>query len=172
MKKTRQAWIGMGSNQGDRFELLQQAIYLMIDHSIHVQRISTVYETLPVGFESDTTFLNAVAEITFAGSSLELLQLLLELEAQLGRKRTDLNRYESRTIDLDILLVETEVINNARLIVPHPKMHERSFVLLPLNELIPSYIHPILKSSIAQLAQECIEGNSAFIHDKALSINH
>jgi len=162
----------MGSNQGDRFELLQQAIYLMAEHSIHVQRTSAVYETIPVGFESDTTFLNAVIEVRFKGSPKDLLDSLLQLETTLGRKRTVNNRYESRTIDLDILLVETEVINKPELIVPHSKMHERCFVLLPLNELIPSYIHPILKTTIEQLTIGCIEEKSAFVHDKALSINH
>lgn len=166
-------WIGLGSNLGDRATALQQAIDLLQqDERLNILRTSSLYETEPVGFESENRFLNAAAELSWKGNAVELLALLLQTEQALGRSRTSGIRYESRSIDLDILFFGEEVINNSQLQVPHPRMQERRFVLLPLNELIPSYIHPILKQSVAELVHFCTDNCEVFIHAKPLSVNH
>jgi 2-amino-4-hydroxy-6-hydroxymethyldihydropteridine diphosphokinase len=168
---TTTVWIGMGSNQGDRRAVLQSALVLMRENGIAVERVSHTYETEPVGFTSEAHFLNLVAEAKWSGSAEDLLAVLLIIERRLGRVRSGLQRYESRTIDLDILLFGTEVINTPELIIPHPKMTERGFVLVPLNELIPSYIHPLSGDRIDRLLESCIDGKASFIRHKPLSVN-
>ncbi|MBI3239872.1 MAG: 2-amino-4-hydroxy-6-hydroxymethyldihydropteridine diphosphokinase [Flavobacteriia bacterium] len=173
MNQEIEAWIGLGSNEGDRFAYLQKAIDQLISHSdIRVIAVSQVIETEPWGFDSTDLFLNAVVEIRWSGDAERLLDLLLSVETQLGRTRSQSERYSSRTIDLDLLLFGQEVINSDRLVVPHPQMLERRFVLESLNELIPSYIHPIKHLKIADLLKNCIDESKVLIHAKALSINH
>jgi len=173
MNQETEAWIGLGSNEGDRFVYLQKAIDQLICHSeIHVIAVSPVIETEPWGFDSTDLFLNAVIGIRWSGDAESLLDLLLSVETQLGRTRSQSERYSSRTIDLDLLLFGQEVINSDRLVVPHPQMLERRFVLESLNELIPSYIHPIKHLEIAELLKSCIDESKVLIHAKALSINH
>lgn len=166
-------WIGIGSNMGNRALHLQHALeYLQSDDRMQVVRTSSLYETEPLGFDSEDQFLNAVAELSWNGNPQELLELLLSTEQRLGRSRIEGVRYVSRPIDLDILFFGEEVINNSQLEVPHPRMHERKFVLIPLNELIPSYIHPVLKQSIRELVHFCTDNSEVFIHAKPLSVNH
>lgn len=172
MDYSGKAWIGMGSNSGERLELLQSALDRMAANGIRLLRVSDVYETEPVGFSADTHFLNMVAEVAWPGSAFALLEILMKIESELGRTRNGLQRYESRTMDLDILLFSQEVINSTSLVIPHPKMAERRFVLEPLNELIPSYIHPVLKAEIGELLKSCIDKNGPFIRLKPLYINH
>jgi 2-amino-4-hydroxy-6-hydroxymethyldihydropteridine diphosphokinase len=172
MKTATKAWIGMGSNQGDRMAVLQSALDRLQENGLRILRVSHTYETEPVGFESDTRFLNAVAEAEWSETAASLLKVLLETEAALGRTRNASERYSSRTIDLDILLFGEEVINIPELFIPHPRMAERRFVLEPLNELIPSYIHPVLQLRIDRLLEGCVDGNQPFIRHKRLYINH
>ena len=173
MKQETEAWIGLGSNEGDRFAYLQKAIDQLISHSeIQVIAVSQVIETEPWGFESTDLFLNAAIGIRWSGDAEHLLDLLLSVETQLGRTRSQSERYSSRTIDLDLLLFGQEVINTDRLVVPHPQMLERRFVLESLNELIPSYIHPVKHQRLSELLESCIDESEVFIHAKALSINH
>lgn len=172
MEQSHTAWIGLGSNQGDRFDNLQQAIRAFNSHSIYPKAVSRVYETEPLGFTADTSFLNAVAEIQFHGSAAELLTHLQQIEQQLGRVRHAVQRYSSRTIDLDILFFGEEVINTHELVIPHPHITHRRFVLDPLTDLIPSYKHPILQITITQIKENCIDKNPSLIHPKPLSINH
>lgn len=166
-------WIGIGSNMGNRALHLQRALeHLQSDDRMQVVRTSSLYETEPLGFDSEDQFLNAVAELSWNGNPQELLELLLSTEQWLGRSRIEGVRYVSRPIDLDILFFGEEVINNSQLEVPHPRMHERKFVLIPLNELIPSYIHPVFKQSICELVHFCTDNSEVFIHAKPLSVNH
>ncbi|MDH4471221.1 MAG: 2-amino-4-hydroxy-6-hydroxymethyldihydropteridine diphosphokinase [Fluviicola sp.] len=173
MNEGKEVWIGMGSNEGDRFAYLQSAINVLLSHSeIQLIAVSKVVETEPLGFDSSDLFLNAVIGIRWTGKATDLLTLLLSIETQLGRTRSESERYSSRTIDLDLLLFGQEVINSDQLVVPHPRMLERRFVLEPLNELIPSYIHPINHQRLSELLKSCIDESEVFIHAKALSINH
>lgn len=168
-----EAWIGIGSNTGDRLAYLQAAVDALLAHpGIRPVAVSSVVETEPWGFDSPDLFLNAVIGIKWTGKALDLLAVLLSVETQLGRVRTETERYASRTIDLDLLLFEQEVINSEQLEVPHPRMHERRFVLEPLNELIPSHIHPVKHLRLSELLNSCIDESKVFIHAKPLSINH
>jgi len=169
--EAQKAWIGIGSNMGDRLGHFRLAITLMQERNICVLRTSSIYETEPVGFSSDTLFLNAVIEAEWEGTAEELLNALLAVEHDSGRERSTSERYTSRPLDLDLLLFGQEVINSSKLVLPHPRLHLRNFVLFPLNELIPSYIHPGTHFSIAELKSSCIDKNNVFVHDKPLSVN-
>ena len=119
----------------------------MIEESIgSVVSVSSVYETEPWGFESDNEFLNMVLCVETDLSPSGLLGRILMIESQLGRIRCE-NQYSSRNIDIDILLYNNEIVNEAALEIPHPRMHERRFVLVPLAEIAPELIHPVLKKS-------------------------
>lgn len=172
MEKTHTAWIGIGSNQGNRLELLQAAIDCLAQRNIRPVAVSRVYETDPVGFESQDLFLNAVVQVISAHTATQLLLELQSVERELGRVRSVTERYASRTIDLDILFFDEEVINNPELHIPHPEIPVRRFVLDPLNDLIPSYKHPVLKITVTEILEKCIDKNRSLIHPKPLSINH
>lgn len=129
-----QSFLSLGSNIGDRFENLRAAVRLLDRHpSIKVANCSSIYETDPVGYEDQDPFLNMAIEITTDLSPLELLDICLEAELALGRKR--IIRWGPRTIDLDILLYNQENIETEKLFIPHPRMAERAFVLVPLYEI-------------------------------------
>lgn len=127
------AFIALGSNMGDRYGNLMNAIKHLLDYSqIELVNYSSIYETDPVGYEDQDLFLNMVIEITTAFSAMELLDVCLSTELVLGRKREI--KWGPRTIDLDILLYNQENIETEKLVVPHPRMLERAFVMIPLLE--------------------------------------
>lgn len=129
----RRAFVGLGSNLGDRLDLLQRAVVLLgRTHGVAVVRSSRVYETEPVG-PPQPRYLNAVVEVSTTLSARALLDACLAVERRLGRVRSD--RWGPRTIDLDLLTFADERIDLPGLVVPHPRMHERAFVLAPLLEL-------------------------------------
>lgn len=135
------ALLGLGSNIGDRLTTLQQAIDLLArEPGIDVQRTSRVWETDPIGGPEQPDFLNVVAEIDTTLEPHDLLQAVNRVEATLGRTR-DI-RWGPRTIDIDILLIDGLTIDDDRLTVPHPRLHQRAFVVMPLLELIPDPILP------------------------------
>lgn len=127
------AFLGLGSNLGDRLDNLQRAVRLLEDRGAHVLRSSRVYETYPVGGPSQPDYLNVVIEVEARGTARELLTECLETERALGRVREE--RWGPRVIDVDVLTFGTEEIDEPDLQVPHPRMHERGFVLIPLLEL-------------------------------------
>lgn len=132
-----ESYLSLGSNMGDRLEMLKQAVRSLSEHSsIEVAAISSLYETEPVGFTEQAPFLNMVVHVRTPLSALELLDVCQEIENKLHRER--LVRWGPRTIDLDILLYNQDNMETERLIIPHPRMHERAFVLIPLLELNPS----------------------------------
>lgn len=135
----KQAWIALGSNIAPRETYLQQAIQMLSEHEeIKLNQVSTVYETEPVGYENQDQFLNLVAEVETSLDPMELLRICQKIEQDLGRKR--IIRWGPRTVDLDILLYSTENMNVEELILPHPRMHERAFVLVPLAEIAPELL--------------------------------
>ncbi|AIF67154.1 2-amino-4-hydroxy-6-hydroxymethyldihydropteridine pyrophosphokinase [Terribacillus saccharophilus] len=135
----KQAWIALGSNIAPRETYLQQAIQMLSEHEeIKLNQVSTVYETEPVGYENQDQFLNLVAEVETSLDPIELLRICQKIEQDLGRKR--IIRWGPRTVDLDILLYSTENMNVEELILPHPRMHERAFVLVPLAEIAPELL--------------------------------
>ncbi len=128
------AYLGLGSNLGDRLANLQSAVELLAAQpGVKVVRSSRVYETDPVGGPPQTDYLNAVVEVETGLSPRELLDACMEVERLLGRIRNE--RWGSRIIDVDVLMYDEEEIDEPGLMVPHPRMHERGFVLVPLIEL-------------------------------------
>ena len=142
-------YLGLGSNIGDRYGLLQQAILKLNESGITVKRTSSYWETEPVGYTDQPWFVNLVVEATSALPPLQLLKILKQIEATLGRTPTIQNG--PREIDIDVLLYNQEILESRALTIPHPRFHERKFVLEPLAELAPQLRHPILGKSISQL---------------------
>jgi 2-amino-4-hydroxy-6-hydroxymethyldihydropteridine diphosphokinase len=134
------AFVGLGSNVGDRETTLERALDLLRKR-VEVRAVSSVRETEPWGYVDQPPFLNAAAEIETELAPRELLDVLLDVEHALGRTR-DGPRYGPRTIDLDLLLYDDEVVDEPGLTVPHPRLHERRFVLEPLAELDPGLVVP------------------------------
>ena len=134
------AFIGLGSNLGDREENIREALERLSE--LGPLRASTVRETEPVGITDQPSFLNAAAEVETELSARGLLESLLAIERDLGRDRTAEQRWGPRTIDLDLLLYGEEVVDEPGLTVPHPRLAERRFVLEPLHELAPELVLP------------------------------
>jgi 3-oxoacyl-[acyl-carrier protein] reductase len=145
------AYIALGSNLGDRRAYLDRALAELRGRpGVEVTRVSSVYETAPVGGPAGQgPYLNAVAELRTTLAAAGLLQLLLDVESGLGRVRAE--RDGPRTIDLDLLLYDDVVRDDLELTLPHPRLHQRLFVLQPLAEIAPGLIHPLLKRTIADL---------------------
>ena len=136
------AFVGLGSNLGDREAMLRQALELLaLEPGLEVRHVSTFRETEPVGFTDQPRFLNAAAEVETELSAPELLARLLDVERRLGRVRGG-PRFGPRTIDLDLLVYGDAVVDDPELRVPHPRLHEREFVLQPLAELDPALVVP------------------------------
>jgi len=154
------AYVGLGSNLGDRAGHLLLAVRGMLDASLDVIRLSSIYETEPVEYEQQPAFLNMVAELR--GSTLpspeQTLARLLRIEYALGRTRDV--RMGPRTIDLDLLIFKDQQIETELLSVPHPRLATRRFVLVPLNELMPALVHPVLGKSISELLSQTKDESS------------
>lgn len=165
MDKQVTVYIALGSNLGDRQDYLDRALQALQEHSdIEVTQTSSSFETTPVGGPAgQPRFLNAAAELKTDLSPRELIDVLLKVERDLGRVRRE--RHGPRTIDLDLLFYEDQVIQEPGLTVPHPAMHERWFVLKPLAEIAPTVIHPLLDATIQDLLEslepEATEGLAA-----------
>ena len=143
-------FLGIGSNEGDRLEQISRAVRGMrAIPGIELERMATIYETEPVG-PPQPKYLNTVVEIATALEPRRLLDALKALERRLGRALST-QRWGPRVIDLDILLYDDRVLDEPALSIPHPRMHERRFVLEPLAQLVPDLIHPVLKQTIARL---------------------
>ena len=156
---THLAYIGFGSNIGDRLAHIQNAIHtLSKTEGITVKKISSLYKTDPVGYEAQAQFLNGVAAIQTSLSPLPLLHTLKDIETAIGRKHRI--RWGPREIDLDILVYGDLCVQTEKLVVPHPEMHLRGFVLVPLAELAPNLVHPIFQVSIQTLLNRLEDSKS------------
>ncbi len=145
-----QAFIGLGSNLGDREANLRAAIEALPESDgIEVVAVSGFHETAPVGGPPQPDYLNAAVELRATLSPSDLLDRLLAIESRLGRVR--LEHWGPRVIDLDLLLYGNRIIDLPHLKVPHPFMHQRRFVLAPLAEIAPDAVHPVLDKSIKEL---------------------
>jgi len=143
---------------GDRLANLKRAIEKVEEPSqIMLTKVSPVYETEPVGRENQGWFLNLVLQVETSLEPFALLERLSSIEDQMGRKRE--KRWGSRNIDLDILLYDTRMVDSERLTIPHPRMHERRFVLVPLAQIAPKLLHPRLKKNIEELLVCCRDGS-------------
>ena len=151
------AYISLGSNIGDRFHYLQKAVQILTaTEDINVNQVSSVYETDPVGYVDQAAFLNMVVELETLLTPHELLKKCNEIETELGRMRNI--HWGPRTLDLDILLYNEENMKSEDLIIPHPRMMERGFVLIPLVELNSDLVDPLNKQSLSKLAHTQKEG--------------
>ncbi len=149
-------YLALGSNLGDRLANLKQAIAALTPQ-LDVKAKSQVYETLPWGYEDQPKFLNQVVKAKTYLEPEPLLKHLKRLEVALGRQESFPNG--PRLIDIDILFYDELILYSPSLVIPHPRLHERAFVLLPLMDLDPELIHPINKKSIREMAADCsLEG--------------
>jgi len=148
MNKT---YISLGSNVGKREEYLKSALK-EIKQFANIKQRSGIHETDPVGYKDQGKFLNMVTKIETELTPIELIVQLQEIEHKLGRKREI--KDGPRTIDLDILLYNDQIIEQPNLKIPHPRMHKRNFVLTPLSEISPDTVHPKLNKSIKKLKDE------------------
>ena len=144
--------LGFGSNLGDRKNIILQAYELLEEKLGKKTQESTMIETKAWGFESENLFLNSVAVFETDKTPRESLVICNEIEALLGRRRNpNATTYENRPIDIDILFYENEIIDEHDLKIPHPLIPQRDFVLIPLKELMPNFVHPVLNKAIKEL---------------------
>ena len=167
MKIQRASYLSLGTNQGNKLENLQNAIDLIADKVGSIPKISSVYKTASWGFESDD-FFNICLKVTTQHPAEELMQILLNIEKYLGRKRDASLGYADRNIDIDILLFDDEIIFSKTLIVPHSKMLERKFVLIPLVEIATTTIHPLEKKQLSICLQNCSDSSEIIKIDAQL----
>ncbi len=154
MKHTKTVYFSLGSNLGNRILQLQKAIFEIAKNVGPVTQISKVYQSPSWGFEGDN-FLNICIAVTTALNPQKLLDTVLAIEISLGRVRTAEKGYQSRSIDIDILYYDQEIINTEQLEIPHPQLHLRKFVLAPLADIAPQFYHPKLQKDSRNLLQEC-----------------
>lgn len=153
-----EAYIGMGSNLGNREAWLRHGVRQMVEQGLTVEAGSAAYQSAPVGNTDQPDFLNAAVRVESKLGPRDLLNLLLECEAALGRVRHI--RWGPRTLDLDLLLFGQEIVDEEGLSVPHPRLHERPFVLLPLCDLNPLGRHPVLGQTFKALLDLCPDAES------------
>ena len=155
----------LGSNLGDRELLVNQASKMIGERCGKIVAKSRLYESEPWGFKSEHWFLNQVVKIETALSPDDLMKELLEIEKELGRDRSVPHEgYVSRPMDLDILYFGNEIIDTQMITAPHPRLHERRFTLLPLCDIAPDYVHPVMKKTNLQLLDDCQDVGKVHIY--------
>jgi 2-amino-4-hydroxy-6-hydroxymethyldihydropteridine diphosphokinase len=148
------AYLSIGSNRGNRTTNLKKAVDLLSEWTGNVVSVSSLYETPPWKMDDDTDFINQVLLLETMLPAEELIDTIILIESMMGRQRTS-KKYEPRIIDIDILFFGDKIINTKELTVPHPLIQERKFVLEPMTEIAPQFLHPGFKKSIIQLRNEC-----------------
>ena len=155
--KKQQVFLQLGSNMGDRVYYLSQAKRYIVEEIGAVVSESRVYESAPWGVNNQDHYLNKVIEVNTIDDPFDLLKKILHIEKKIGRVRE--RKWSSRTIDIDIIFYANVIINEKNLIIPHEHMHERNFVLHPLNDIAADFEHPILKNTVNKLMIECNDKN-------------
>ena len=161
------AYISLGSNQGQRIQGIRNAVVQIQKRIGVLTNLSSIYETPAWGFEGPN-FLNACIGIQTGLKPMEVLENLLAIEQQMGRKRSLERAYRSRTLDLDLLFYEDQVIDNENLKLPHPRLELRKFILCPMCEIDPDFLHPRLGKSLSNLLRICKDSS----HAKKLPLEH
>lgn len=149
-----EAYLLLGSNLGNRKTNIDKAVEKIKEQAGVIITTSSIYETEPWGTDAPLSFYNQVIIIKTLLSAERLLDILLKIEKEIGRLRTEIKN-EPRIIDLDILFYNKEIIKRQNLEIPHPRLHLRRFVLVPLYEIAPLFFHPLLAKSISELLNEC-----------------
>lgn len=148
-------FLALGTNEGERKYFLEQAIFFIKERIGVVKKTSSIYETASWGY-NDADYLNRVLIIDTNLERIPLLDSCLTIEKEMGRKRVASQEiYASRCIDIDILYYEDQIHNEERLVLPHPRLHQRAFVLVPLVEIAPDDMHPILNQTHSELLEIC-----------------
>lgn len=142
------AYLGLGANIGDRRRNLETALKLLSEN-VQIVKASSLYDTEPVGEINQPLFLNMVCEVKTTQTPAELLALVKGIETKMGRKRA--RRNAPRIIDIDILFYNNQVIDTLEVVIPHPRLTERAFVLVPMSEIAPRFIHPVTGKTIEEL---------------------
>ncbi|MDD6950962.1 MAG: 2-amino-4-hydroxy-6-hydroxymethyldihydropteridine diphosphokinase [Parabacteroides sp.] len=154
-------YLGLGTNIGNKRKNMVTAAALLAERAGDVLSLSSFYETEPWGFASENTFLNAALELETDCSPMELLRLTQQIEREMGRTQKSDGSYHDRIIDIDILLYGNEVVHHEDLVVPHPLMQQRLFVMQPLAEIAPSLVHPVLQKSMYDLYMDLLDGEDS-----------
>lgn len=144
----------LGGNLGNRERIFSDTRALLNERVGKIVAHSGIYETEPWGFESDDLFWNQALELETHLSPEEVLETVHAIEREIGRIRKE-NQYESRVIDIDLLFFDDRIISSEALTIPHPRIVERKFVLVPLHEIAAAFIHPVFRKSIGELLETC-----------------
>lgn len=158
-------YLSLGSNKGDRIGYVQQATSLLsaVD-GINIIRTSAFYETEPWNMVSDTWFVNAVIEVKTTLLPETLISECQRIEKQLGRTRSNEDAYDDRTIDIDVLFYNKDIINKENLTIPHKYVHLRAFTLVPMLELAADFVHPVLHKTISELHNDLENPEMVFLY--------
>jgi deoxyguanosine kinase len=167
MKIQRITYLSLGTNQGNKLENLQNAIDMIAEKIGAILNISSVYKTASWGFDSND-FYNICLKVSTYHPPEKLMNILLDIESNLGRNRNDKKGYSDRNIDIDILLFDDEIIFSKTLTVPHAKMLDRKFVLIPLVEIAATVIHPIEKQKLSTCIKNCEDTSEILLTDEKL----
>lgn len=157
MNSMHDVYFSLGSNLGNRWENLRIGMS-ELQNSFQWVRSSSVYETEPWGYEDNKAYLNQVAWFKTIYTPLEVLYIIQKIEKKAGRKKEvkkSESDYYARTLDVDLLFYDHEVYNDENLVIPHPRLHKRNFVLVPFAEINDSFVHPVLLKTIRELVYRC-----------------
>ena len=158
-------YLSLGSNKGDRIGYVQQAASLLgADEGISIVRTSAFYESEPWNMNTKNWFVNAVIEAKTKYSPQELLEVCQRIEKQLGRTSEEKNQYQDRTIDIDILFYNKDIINEENLIIPHKYVHLRAFTLVPMMELNSDFVLPVLHKNIVEMHNDLENPEMVFLY--------
>ena len=168
-------YLQLGTNEGNRLQNLLFAINFIKSEIGEILKESSVYETEPWNMPQDEEyFLNQIVIVETELTPQKILNLVKDYEQKHGRKLNDVNRknYDKRVIDIDILFYDNIILNSGKLIIPHPLLHTRRFVLVPLNEISPDLVHPVLNKTVFELLKETTDNNKVVkFEDTEVSLN-
>ena len=167
IKTTHKIYLSLGSNLGNKFKNLQLAVNAIFEEIGAIKKIAPIFETPAMGFEGDD-FLNCVIQLESNQSADFVLDAILSIETKLGRVREEKSGFSSRPIDIDMLFYDDEIINTKNLIIPHPEIQHRKFVLAPLAVISQDFIHPKLNKTISELLEETNDSDEVIKYSKWL----